>query len=108
MSANTLLYTGLETINYFNLTRDLSWMNSKNHEHSDRDGHVLGYICNVKIHSNTINSLGLATAPNSWKMRNAFRKWHAYRDMMFTEAGVTESEKGRYGKTIRPYLDPRS
>jgi hypothetical protein len=39
-------------------------------------------------------------------MRNAFRKWHAYRDMMFTEAGVTESEKGRYGKTIRPYLDP--
>jgi hypothetical protein len=38
-------------------------------------------------------------------MRNAFRKWHAYRDMMFTEAGVTDSEKGRYGKTIRPYLD---
>ncbi len=38
-------------------------------------------------------------------MRNAFRKWHAYRDLMFSEAGVTESEKGRYGKTIRPYLD---
>jgi hypothetical protein len=105
MSANTLLYSGLETVNYFNLTRDLSWMNSKNHEHSDRDGHVLGYICNIKIHSDETNALGLSTAPNSWKMRNAFRKWHAYRDMMFTEAGVTESEKGRYGKTIRPYLD---
>jgi hypothetical protein len=38
-------------------------------------------------------------------MRNAFRKWHAYRNLMFTEAGVTESEKGRYGKTIRPFLD---
>jgi hypothetical protein len=38
-------------------------------------------------------------------MRNSFRKWHAYRNLMFSEAGVTESEQGRYGKTIRPYLD---
>jgi hypothetical protein len=105
MSANTLLYQGLAAANYYNLTRDLSWMNSKNHEHTDRDGHVLGYICNIKIHSSKINSIGISTAPNTWKMRNAFRKWHAYRDMMFTEAGVTDSEKGRYGKTIRPYLD---
>jgi hypothetical protein len=105
MSANTLLYQGLAASNYYNLARDLSWMNSKNHEHTDRDGHVLGYICNIKIHSSRINSIGISTAPNTWKMRNAFRKWHAYRDMMFSEAGVTESEKGRYGKTIRPYLD---
>jgi hypothetical protein len=105
MSANTLLYAGLTAKKYYNLPRDLSWMNSKNHEHSDRDGHVLGYICNIKIHSSKANSIGINTAPNTWKMRNAFRKWHAYRDLMFSEAGVTESEKGRYGKTIRPYLD---
>jgi hypothetical protein len=105
MSQNTLLYHGLETANYYNLCRDLSWMNSKNHEHTDRDGHVLGYICNVKIHSPTTAGMSFSVAPNTWKMRNAFRKWHAYRDMMFSDAGVTESEKGRYGKTIRPYLD---
>lgn len=107
MAQNTLLYSGLVTGNqYFNLTRDLSWMNSKNHEHTDRDGHVVGYICNVKIHGTVANSLGLGSAPNTWKMRNAFRKWHAYRNMMLEDAGVTEEEKGRYGKTIRPYLDP--
>eukprot|EP01050_Picozoa_sp_SAG11_P020601 SAG11_NODE_3501_length_2407_cov_1065.027730_3_plen_314_part_00 len=105
MSANTLLYSGLDVANYYNLTRDLSWMNSKNHEHTDREGHVLGYICNIKIHSSRANGIIIATAPNTWKMRNAFRKWHAYRDLMFSEAGVTESEKGRYAKTIRPYLD---
>jgi hypothetical protein len=105
MSANTLLYQGLAASNYYNLARDLSWMNSKNHEHTDRDGHVLGYICNIKIHSSRVNGINFSTAPNTWKMRNAFRKWHAYRDLMFSEAGVTESEKGRYGKTIRPYLD---
>jgi hypothetical protein len=80
-------------------------MNSRNHEHSDRHGHVIGYICNVKVHGTVANSISLGGAPNTWKMRNAFRKWHAYRDMMFTEAGVTDSEKGRYGHTIRPYLD---
>jgi hypothetical protein len=105
MSQNKLLYTGLSTTQYFNLARDLSWMNSKNHEHSDRDGHVLGYICNIKIHGAVANTISLVTAPNTWKMRNSFRKWHAYRDLMFSEAGVTEEEQGRYGKTIRPYLD---
>jgi len=106
MSQNTLLYSELANgVQYINLCRDLSWMNSKNHEHSDRDGHVLGYICNIKIHGAVSNTIGFATAPNSWKMRNSFRKWHAYRDLMFSNAGVTEAEKGRYGKTIRPYLD---
>ena len=80
-------------------------MNSKNHEHTDRDGHVVGYICNIKIHGAVANTISFGTAPNSWKMRNSFRKWHAYRNLMFTEAGVSASEQGRYGKTIRPYLD---
>ena len=106
MASNTLLYSGLSSGNqYLNLTRDLSWMNSKNHEHTDRDGHVVGYICNVKVHGRQTNLVQLGGAPNSWKMRNSFRKWHAYRNMMLDDAGVTEEEKGRYGKTIRPYLD---
>jgi len=105
MAHNKLLYSNLGAANYFNLTRDLSWANSKNHEHTDRDGHVLGYICNIKIRGAKTNTVTYAAAPNTWKMRNSFRKWHAYRDLMFSEAGVTESEKGRYGKTIRPYLD---
>ena len=106
MSQNTLSYSQLASgTQYFNLARDLSWMNSKNHEHTDRDGHVLGYLINFKVHGSVSNTITLGCAPNSWKMRNSFRKWHAYRDMMFSEAGVSESEKGRYGKTIRPYLD---
>jgi hypothetical protein len=105
MAQNTLQYTNLKTAQYFNLARDLSWSNSKNHEHTDREGHVLGYICNIKIHSDTTAGYAFTTAPNTWKMRNAFRKWHAYRDLMFSNAGVSDAEKGRYGKTIRPYLD---
>jgi hypothetical protein len=103
---NRILYSKVNTTNAINIARDLSWMNSKNEEVTTRDGHVYAYICNITVVSDAAAQLTVTTAPNSWKMRNSFRKWHAYRDMMFEEAGVSESEKGRYGKTIRPYLDP--
>ena len=92
---------------YLNIARDLSRINSKNEEVTSRDGHVFGYICEfTAVGTGTENSgLFLSTAPNSWRMRNAFRKFHAYRNIMFENAGVTEGELGRYGKTIRPYLD---
>lgn len=100
-----LTYEQLETANQFNVARDLSWLNSKNEEVTTRDGHVYAYICDITIVSDAAAAINVFTAPNTWKMRNAFRKWHAYRDMMFADAGVTEDEKGRYGKTIRPYLN---
>lgn len=98
---------------YLNLNRDLSRTNSKNYEVTTRDGHVKGLLVNLRISAvNTgdpdlpvVAKLTAYGAPNSWKMRNSFRKFHAYRELMFEHSGITEDEKGRYGKTIRPYLD---
>ena len=90
---------------YLNIARDLARVNSKNEEITSRDGHVFGYMCNFKWTLGASNSVTLQTAPNSWKMRNSFRKFHAYRNIMFDNAGVEGEEKGRYGKTIRPLLD---
>ena len=95
---------------YLNLTRDLSRYNSKNYEVTTRDGHVKGLMVNLKFSATAVGLPGIATisaygAPNTWKMRNSFRKFHAYRDLMFEHSGITEDEKGRYGKTMRPYLD---
>lgn len=87
---------------YLNVARDLSRLNSKNEEITTRDGHVYGYMCEFTLNG---GSLTLYRASNSWKMRNSFRKFHAYRDMMFDNAGVEGDEMGRYGKTMRPYLD---
>lgn len=100
-----LTYGGVGPLQYFNIARDLSAMNSKNEEVTTRDGHVYAYICNITVHASVTGSYAVLAAPNTWKMRNSFRKWHAYRDMMFDEAGVEGEEIGRYGKTIRPYLD---
>jgi hypothetical protein len=86
---------------YFNLTRDASAVESKNYEHTTRDGHV---IVNYEIVGAENQLFTMITAPNSWKMRNSFRKFHAYRNLMFENAGVTKEERGRYGKTMRPYL----
>jgi len=98
---------------YLNMMRDLSRYNSKNYEVTTRDGHVKGLLVNLKL--TAIDTANPATpvqakisaygAPNTWKMRNSFRKFHAYRDLMFEHSGITEDEKGRYGKTMRPYLD---
>jgi hypothetical protein len=90
---------------YLNIARDLSRLNSKNEEITTRDGHVYGYLCRFTLSSTASSAWQLFTAPNTWKMRNAFRKFHAYRQMMFENAGVEGDEMGRYGKTIRPLLD---
>jgi hypothetical protein len=90
---------------YINIARDLSRLNSKNEEITTRDGHVFGYMCKFTLSSTASSSWQVYAAPNSWKMRNSFRKFHAYRDMMFDNAGVEGDEMGRYGKTIRPLLD---
>jgi hypothetical protein len=90
---------------YFNIARDLSRLNSKNEEVTTRDGHVFGYLCKIKMKASASTALTFSAAPNSWKMRNSFRKFHAYRDIMFDNAGVEGEEMGRYGKTIRPLLD---
>jgi hypothetical protein len=103
---NSLIYGSLGNLaagtRYLNVARDLSRINSKNEEVTSRDGHVFGYMCEFTV---TGGSVALYRAPNSWKMRNAFRKFHAYRDMMFDNVGVEGNEMGRYGKTMRPYLD---
>ena len=98
---------------YLDLMRDASRYDSRNNEVTTRDGHVKGLFVNIKLTAvNTGDPTQPVTtqvygnaAPNSWKMRNSFRKFHAYRDLMFEHSGITEDEKGRYGKTMRPYLD---
>ena len=94
------------SIHYLNLTKDLSWLNSRNHEHTDRDGHVIGYWVDISFICAEAAQFAVLTAPNTWKMRNSFRKFHALRNHMFEEAGVTKKEMGKYGRTIRPYLEP--
>lgn len=95
---------------YYNIAKDLAAINSKNEEITSRDGHLMGYIANVSAFSSGNGLLTLATIPNTWKVRNAFRKFHFAREHMFEQAGVTQSERGKYGHTMRPYfsLDHRN
>ena len=53
---------------YLNLVKDLSWMNSRGMEHTDREGHVVGYIVDVTIVSETAAPWILSCAPNTWKI----------------------------------------
>lgn len=96
---------GTTTKAFVNLNRDLSALNAKNIEHTTRDGHVKGFMCNIAFVGESDQLYGIITAGNTWKFRNSFRKFHAYRELMFANAGVSKEERGRYGHTIRPFLN---
>ena len=98
--------TGTSYTEYFNLTRDVSAFLSKNQEVTTRDGHVKGYMVSIELQGLAPGNIAtIQTIPNTWKMRNSFRKFHAYRDIMFKNAGIDGDEVGRYGHTLRPYMD---
>jgi len=100
-----LFYIGLaQNTNYYNIGRDLATINAKNEEVVDREGHVAGYMCNIRVSGDAGARISFLTAPNTWKMRNAVRKAHFLRQEMFRDAGITLSEQGKYGRTLRPHL----
>lgn len=86
--------------------KGLSILNSRNEEYSSRDGHVRGVLCDISYTTAMATDAILYAVPNSWKFRNSFRKFHFYRRHMFELAGVSDDELGRYGKTIRPNVQP--
>jgi hypothetical protein len=99
---------GKKDANYLvNIPQLMSQMNSKNHEHTDRDGHVKAFPFQLQVLAAAPGGVNLyvTEARNTWKFRNSFRKWHALRMHMFREAGITKSEMGTYGQTLRPYWD---
>ena len=89
---------------YYNIAKDLSSINGKNEEITTRDGHLYAYIVEVSQFASANSYNQFATIPNTWRVRNAFRKFHFARDQMFEQAGVEKSERGKYGHTMRPYF----
>lgn len=90
--------------NFYNIAKDLAIVNARNEEITDRKGNLFGYWCKIETTSITNDILTLASVPNTWKVRNAVKRWHFARLEMFRDAGVTKREMGKYGQTLRPYM----
>ena len=97
---------GTADVRYYNIAKDLATVNARNEEITDRKGNLYGYWCKITAVSvaTAPDALAFSKIPNTWKVRNAFRKFHFAREHMFREAGVTKREMGKYGRTIRPYF----
>ncbi|HHZ94245.1 MAG TPA: hypothetical protein EYN67_01520 [Flavobacteriales bacterium] len=95
---------GAADTNYYNIAKSLSQLNARNEEITDREGNLYGYWCKISTISSANDTLMMAWVPNTWKVRNAFRKFHFARDHMFRQAGITKKEMGTYGRTLRPYF----
>ena len=97
---------GAADVRYYNIAKSLATVNARNEEVTDRSGNLYGYWCKITAISaaGAPDVLTAIKIPNSWKVRNAFRKFHFAREHMFREAGVTKREMGKYGRTIRAYI----
>ena len=105
VGAGQLQYAATDAdTNYYNIAKDLAHLNARNEEITDRKGNLYGYWCKIQTTSVANDLLGLCWCPNTWKVRNAFRKFHFARESMFRDAGVTKREMGKYGRTLRPYF----
>jgi hypothetical protein len=118
MAEDTLLYRNMTATNgwrnplsgtgrtgFINLVSDYAALNRKNMRHTDNKGYPLSYVVEVEAIGETANAhtVEIFTAPETWVLKNAVRKWHAARNMMLERVGQL-GQVGEYGKTIRPYL----
>lgn len=118
MAEDTLLYRNMSAANgwrnpisgtgrtgFINLVSDYAGLNRKNMRHTDNKGYPLSYVVEVEAIGETANAhtVEIFTAPETWVLKNAVRKWHAARNMMLERVGQL-GQIGEYGKTIRPYL----
>ena len=98
--------SGTGRIGFGNLAKDYAALNRKNMRHTDNKGYPLCYVVEVEAIGSTANAhtVELYTAPETWVLKNAVRKWHIARNEMLARADAL-GKVGEYQKTIRPYLN---
>lgn len=118
MAEDTLLYrnmtqnekwsnpiSGTGRVGFGNLVKDYAALNRKNMRHTDNKGYPLCYVVEVEAIGDPGQALEVEifTAPETWVLKNAVRKWHMARNQMLERVGALGTV-GEYAKTIRPYL----
>lgn len=100
---------GITTIahdSYIDVCKGLSAVQSKGYGSTTKAGDLLTYVCDFEFITTGTTELTIYTAKENWVTKNAFKKWHALRDFMFKESGISKKERGRYAGIIRPAFDP--
>lgn len=97
-----------------NIPKDLSILNMRGYHSADK-GVPLVYDCVFTLYAQDEDGFGYDLTPgidfattlkidgclNNWVMRNAAVKFHAAREKMFRDAGITKKMRGAYSSEIR-------
>jgi len=97
--------SGTGRVGFGNLVKDYAALNRKNMRHTDNKGYPLCYVVEVEAIGDPGQALEVEifTAPETWVLKNAVRKWHMARNQMLERVEAL-GRVGEYAKTIRPYL----
>lgn len=102
-------------VGLLNLPYALSVLNRRGYASTTRKGVPLVFKCKIDHHmvdesgnvpgtalgADFVSTLTVNGCQNNWVMRNAAVKWHAARENMFKDAGVTKGSRGAYSHEIR-------
>ncbi len=105
---------GTVSTGQLNIPKDLSIVNMRGYASSDK-GVPLVYDCLFTLYAQDEDGFGYDVTPgvdfattlkidgclNNWVMRNAAVKYHAAREKMFRDAGISKKQRGAYSKEIR-------
>ena len=83
----------------------LSEYNAQHFSYTNPEGHLYGAYVDVYIKASKTVTGQLVGVQNSWKLRNAVRKFHFERLEMFEKSGIEDEELGKYTQTLKPYFD---
>jgi hypothetical protein len=106
-------------VGILNLPKDLSILNRRGYASTTRKGVPLVYQCKIDFYAHDDDGTGPSTAmgadfqatltadgcQNNWVIRNAAVKYHAARENMFKEAGISKANRGAYAHEIRYNFD---
>jgi hypothetical protein len=106
-------------VGILNLPKDLSILNRRGYASTTRNGVPLVYQCKIDFYAHDDDGTGPSDAmgadfqgtltadgcQNNWVMRNAAVKFHAAREQMFKDAGISKSGRGAYSHEIRYNFD---
>jgi len=98
--------TNISHDSYIDVPQGLSMVESKGYGSTTKSGDLLTYVCDFEFITTGTTELTVYTAKENWVTKNAFKKWHALRDYMFKESGLSKKERGRYAGIMRPAFDP--
>lgn len=102
---HTITEASAQSSKLFNAAHVYSSLNRKMIEPVDSQGNAQAFALNVKVYSDAANTATFQTASNGYVTKQAVKQWFRVWKKTLSDAGVSTSDLGPYGRVFKPRLN---